>query len=85
MSKNKLPEVMYSCVHIDLVSVVDILNTIIPNIKNNEIAPTPIFTCPVNCETRLITIVPRKEAPFPHMSISPKYSPVFSAGMILVK
>ena len=40
----KYPEVMDNCVHIDPASAVDILNTIIPNIKNNEIAPTPIFT-----------------------------------------
>ena len=66
-------------------SAVAILKTIIPNTKNREIAPTPIFTFPVNCAMRLITVVPRKEAPFPHMSISPKYSPDFSAGMILVK
>ena len=66
-------------------SAVAILKTIIHNTKNREIAPTPIFTFPVNCAIRLITVVPRKEAPFPHMSISPKYSPDFSAGMILVK
>ncbi len=43
MSKNKFPEVVYSCVHTDPVSTVDILNTIIPNIKNNEIAPMHIL------------------------------------------
>ena len=66
-------------------SAVAILKTIIPHTKNKEIAPNPIFTFPVSCAMRLITVVPRKEAPFPHMSISPKYSPDFSAGMILVK
>ena len=66
-------------------SAVAIRNTIIPSTKNTEIAPTPIFTFPVTCEIRLITVVPRKDAPFPHMSISPKYSPDFSGGMILAK
>ena len=64
---------------------IDGVYTIIPSTKNTDIAPTPIFTLPVTCKIRLITVVPRKDAPFPHMSIRPKYSPDFSGGMILAK
>ena len=39
----------------------------------------------VICVTALITSVPIREAPLPQISRKPKYSPVFSGGMIFVK
>lgn len=70
---------------ISLSAFAAIRKIIIPMIKNIEIAPTPIFTFPEICETILITVVPRKDAPFPQISIIPKYSPDLSAGIIFVK
>ena len=59
-------------------------NRIIPITNSTAIIPTPLLMSPVSWETTLTSVVPTKDAPFPQISISPKYSPDCSAGMILV-
>lgn len=53
----------------------------------NKIAiiPTPMLIFPVSWDTMLTMVVPTNDAPFPHISMRPKYSPECSSGMILVK
>ena len=46
---------------------------------------TPIFIFPVTCDNTDTSAVPTTAAPFPQISYSPKYSPDFSAGIILAK
>ena len=68
-----------------LQSDTDLRNKIMPATNKTAIMPTPALMFPVICDTRLTIVVPINDAPFPQMSISPKYSPDFSAGMIFVK
>ena len=56
-----------------------------PMTKTTEIEPTPMLILPEIWLTTLTRVVPRKEAPFPQISIIPKYSPDFSGGIILAK
>ena len=43
----------------------------------NKIAiiPTPMLIFPVSWDTMLTMVVPTNDAPFPHISMRPKYSP----------
>jgi len=45
----------------------------------------PPFACPVICANTPTRKVPKKDAPLPQISYKPKYSPLFSAGMIFAK
>ena len=60
-------------------------NITIPTQNRIAIIPTPMLILPVSCDTTLTIVVPTNEAPLPHISISPKYSPDCPAGIILVK
>ena len=68
-----------------LQSDTDLRNKIMPATNKTAIMPTPALMFPVICDTRLTIVVPINDAPLPQMSISPKYSPDFSAGMIFSK
>ena len=50
-----------------------------------EREPTPALGLPVIWLMKDTRNVPKKAAPFPHISRIPKYSPDLSAGMILAK
>ena len=63
----------------------DFLKRTIPMIKMKIKTLIPLLTLPVTWLITPISVVPRKEAPFPQISRIPKYSPDFSAGIILAK
>lgn len=54
-----------------------------PARKRNTIADIPMFILPKAWEASPTTVVPIKDAPFPQISIRPKYSPERSGGTIL--
>lgn len=56
-----------------------------PARKRNTIADTPMFILPKAWEASPTTVVPIKDAPFPQISIRPKYSPERSGGTIFAK
>ena len=56
-----------------------------PMTKITAIAPTAMLSLPVVWLTTATINVPRNDAPLPQMSNRPKYSPLFSAGMIFAK
>ena len=63
----------------------DLRKRINPIIKITANIPTPILTLLNNWLAIEITAVPKKDAPFPQISMIPKYSPDLSAGMIFAK
>ena len=63
----------------------DTRNSTKPTANSSASIPMPTLALPVSWLPTLTIMVPRKDAPLPQMSNRPKYSPDFSAGMILAK